>query len=296
MNETPCYKQEIPLYDQNFAPVNFMEDKITDIPKVELSLFSVIRNCGKRVREWLAFHKAVGIERFIIVLHDCLDNTEDEIKRLPFGKDIVLHHMDVNQKLPQLGAYQRLLDDYKDTTKWITFLDDDEFLYSPIEDDIKKIVRLFKAYGGVVVNWQWFGSNNHVLSPTGLVIESYTKKATTNYIFHRGCKSIVQSKAVHGIISPHIFITNPVCVNEEYEPLVQSAYWKNGPPPAINLLRVNHYKVKSMEDWVMRVQRGDCTLKNPAPVDVERFKAEDRNDVEDTDILRFVEQVKSLMG
>jgi hypothetical protein len=293
MREYPAIKLQAPVWKMNFDPVMFMEPIRTDLQPVELSLFAITRDSGYRIQEFIAFHKVVGVERFIICLHDCVDDTEEQIKALPFyDPDTIVIHK-TNATLPQMGTYNNMFHNYGYSTKWAMVIDDDEFFFSLDHDDLKVALKPYEAYGGVTANWQWFGSNNHVLRPDGLIIENYTKRASDEYVMHKGCKSIIQIKRWISSLSPHRFETDPDCVNEYYHPA--TGHWDNGVPCSVEHLRVNHYKVRSIEDWVQRQKRGDCVIIQPAPYDVQRFKNEDRNDVEDTTIWRFLPKVKEVL-
>lgn len=284
-----------PRFYENRNRFVFCEDKICGLAPVTLSLCAIVRNCESRVAEWLAFHRLMGVERFFIALHACEDQTEERIRALPFAHDIILEHVPLDASLPQMGAYEEMFARYKDTTRWMIVIDDDEFLFSDLRRDLKEILSRYEAYGGVCVHWRWFGSNNHVLRPDGLTIANYTKRAKDEYVMHRGVKSIIQTAAYCGVASPHLFWTEPVCCTTKYLPVTPVHHWQSGYHPQWFALRIHHYKVKSMEDWVLRARRGDCTLINPKPVNVTQYFLEDKNDVVDTGLLPYVHDVEILM-
>lgn len=289
-------KIHTPRFIENQTPIVFQEPQYNPTKPADIALFAILKDCAPRVREWLAFHYVQGVRFFALVLHGDSDGTEREIDRLPFRDLIVIHHLDPDTVKPQIGSYRKLFEYYRDCARWVAVLDDDEFLY-PVEKDksLLDVLERYAAYGGVTVNWEWFGSNNNVVRPDGLVIEAYTKKAGKDFPLIRGCKSIIRSRAYHNVKSPHLCWTDPVCCDTKYRPINPEYHWETGYMPTNNVLRINHYKVKSMEDWCVRVRRGDCTIVNPKPVNVDRFKTEDRNDIEDLEILRYVQQVKALL-
>ena len=55
-------------------------------------------------------------------------------------------------------------------------IDLDEFLYSPQEVDVRKILQQHEALALVGLNWVWFGSNGYEKQPTS-VINSFTRRA-----------------------------------------------------------------------------------------------------------------------
>ena len=58
---------------------------------------------------------------------------------------------------------------------------------------------------------------------------------------------------------------------------------------------MNHYKVKSREDWTVRVNRG-AVAGNRNRDKVTDFESYDYNEVEETEILRFLPALKRNMG
>lgn len=66
-------------------------------------------------------------------------------------------------------------------SKWVGFIDVDEFLFirkvpgQPVPS-LTKFLANFSDVGGVMVDRLNFGPNGHKLRPSGLVIESYTKR------------------------------------------------------------------------------------------------------------------------
>ena len=58
----------------------------------------------------------------------------------------------------------------------VAMIDLDEFLYSPIEVDVRKILKQHEPLALVGLNWVWFGSNGYEKQPAS-VISSFTRRA-----------------------------------------------------------------------------------------------------------------------
>ena len=292
---TEMQKTLIPGCHCGLFPAEFTEEYREDLKPVTLTLGAILKDCGPRVREWLAFHYLVGFERFILALDNCSDDTEKQIRSLPFADDIIIHHIAPGAKLPQMGAYQNIIDHYGKTTKWLSFLDDDEFMFGTAEDDVKAILERYEPYGGLMAHWLWFGSNGHATQPPGLVIENYTRRAANDYIFSRGYKTVFRPSCFKEMVSSHRFYTSPECVFEDETTNPPEEYWKSVRPPVHDVIRVNHYKTRSMFDWVQRTRRGNCNEQDAPDYDAFRFRSEDRNEIEDLEILRFAQRVRDIL-
>ena len=62
-------------------------------------------------------------------------------------------------------------------SKWIAQIDVDEFLYSPKEMDLKKVLQKYENYGRVITNWVWFNSSDFIKHPKGGIVNNFTSRA-----------------------------------------------------------------------------------------------------------------------
>jgi hypothetical protein len=174
---------------------------------VYLTLGAVIRNQEHYVKEWLAFHHLVGVERFVVVLHKCTDKTEERIRELPFQDKIHVHYIINDEQFVQLGTYLWILEHYGSFTKWLMFIDSDEFFFGTREDDLRTILTDYERHGGLAANWLEFGSNGNVMKPESLSIEAFTKRAPDLHGAHYSFKSIIQPQCFQKFLSPHLAVT-----------------------------------------------------------------------------------------
>ena len=86
-------------------------------------------------------------------------------------------------------------------SRWITFLDLDEFLFSPQQRDIHPILEAHGHLASLQVRRATFGSSGHRTKPPGGVLESYTRRAAEL----RGPKSIANPRLIRAIHNPHQF-------------------------------------------------------------------------------------------
>ena len=265
-----------------------------------LTLGAVIRNQEHYVKEWLAFHHLVGVERFVIVLHKCVDRTEERIRELPFQDQIHIHRIVNDEQFVQLGTYQWIIRNYGHFTKWLMFIDSDEFFFGTREDDLRVILTDYEQHGGLIAYWHEFGSNGHVVKPNGLSIEAFTKRAPDRHSPHYSFKSVIQARCYQKLLSPHLAATNPLTVTEDHREVHPLWIWIGDRKPTHEIVRVNHYHVRSMEDWIERYHRGQCNdpARNHETTPIyssDVFKHRDHDEVHDTCILRFAERLKAIL-
>ena len=267
--------------------------------KVYLTLIAIVRDQEHYIKEWLAFHRIIGVERFVIMLHRCADRTEERINELNFRDDIFIHHVTERQTdSVQMGAYHWAVRRYGHDSRWLLFIDSDEFFFGTHEDHLPTILSRYENHGGLAAHWLNFGHNNQVLRPpTGqLSIEAFTRRMGGNRGINCVVKCAVQTRQLASLMSPHRPLTFLPIVREYGDPL-EADHYKTEKTASWDIIRCHHYHTRSMEDWVERCKRGSCNTVyvNREIYDVRRF-TERSGEEKDTTILRFADRIRRMIG
>eukprot|EP00116_Pleurobrachia_bachei_P003529 sb/3463791/ len=182
----------------------------------------------------------------------------------------------------RLNAIVHSLAKYGCQSQWTALIDDDEFILPKNGKTVLEILDSYKSYGGITMGWAWFGSNGHIEKPETLVIESYTKRQAK---LDRLYKTIIQPKYFSWLKTIHypMFPSSHPLVTEKFERV--STNWKRNHPTS-DVIQLNHYKVKSMAEWIERVRVRGAVAGPHWRDTLGDFKTWDVNEVEDTDILR----------
>ncbi|MCL2932551.1 MAG: glycosyltransferase family 92 protein [Trichodesmium sp. MAG_R03] len=246
-----------------------------------------MKNEGPYLREWLEFHKIVGVERFYLYNNNSTDNTKDIVRPYVDTGEVILKYWPekVGQ---QKKAYTDFLENNKNESEWVAFIDLDEFLFPTVDHDLKKVLKEFVDYPAVGINWLIFGSSGHETKPEGLQIENYTYRAENEFGANLNFKSIVRSNQTISCIGPHHFTyaNNGVAVTEKLEPLRGKTTEKH----SVTKLRINHYFTRSKEETKNKIKRGRATVKSKRKLSF--VLLHDRNDVQDLTIQRFLPNLK----
>ena len=252
------------------------------------------------LHEWIAYQFAIGVEH--VHLFDNESVTPVAKRFRAWINDGKVSVESIRGRKVQSRAYQRYVE--ARFSKWVAFVDADEFILPYDTDDVKEILCEFEDYGGLVVSWQVFGSNGYIARPGGLVIESYTKTGTNDFdlvnhlsdrrpVCHQ-YKTIAQPEFIKRVVTPHYFTYRSG----------RSAVKTNGAlvsptmltVPCVERIAINHYMNKSAEDFRLKQERRGGESGKPrteaAWLDIENGS----NQIEDTRILRFVPEVKKWLG
>lgn len=265
--------------------------------RYNLSVCSMFKNEAQYLKEWIEFHKLVGVEHFYLYNNCSNDNYLTVLKPYIMSQEVTLIEWDYSA---QSGSWLFIqIDCYSDAakkavgeTKWLAFLDLDEFLMPVSHNDIRLLLKKYEAYGGICVNWQLYGTSFVEQVPDNkLQIEALLLKSDTNYKLNGRYKSIVRPERVQRCKSPHYFIYHePYFHVSTTKERVRSLFIG----PYTDVLRINHYwcrdeqyfreyKIAKRREW------GDEN-----ELLMERYHA--LNQIKDDCMLRFVPLLRKAIG
>lgn len=267
--------------------------------KYELSIGAIFKNDAPYLKEWIEFHRLVGVEHFWLynnlsddnymqVLQPYIKKGIVELINWPRHSSNVVEWNDI-----QCGAYKDAAYRSQERTKWIAFLDTDEYLFSPVSDSVPEILKIFKNKGGVGVNWVGFGTSHiEKLDPAIPMIEQLVLRAELDHPWHLHVKSIVKPSKVASIASPHYCeLFRPyVNVNTQKKPF----YGPYSTTIDHSLLRINHYWTRD-ESFFRERKMPQGKIWNRSKHHVITL-SEALNQVYDGDIHRFLPQLKERLN
>jgi glycosyltransferase involved in cell wall biosynthesis len=268
--------------------------------KNSTTLCAIAKDERPYIVEWLAYHQVIGFDHFMIYSNDCSDGTDALLDRLA-AAGIVEHTKwpSVARASPQRSAYNDAVRRCK--SEWIAFLDLDEFLNLKSDDSLSGFLARFpEDVSAIALNWRVFGSGGEVSRREAPVLERFIHASLEGRGVNRHCKTIAR---VRDIEEMHIhscdlkrgrYVDSTGAVIE---------IERQGFTPTINLqiAQVNHYVVKSLEEFEEKKRRGNA---NRAPGSVDKFtgregeyfQKHDLNDEEESSILQFMAAVRERMA
>src|SRR5262249_51491176 len=154
----------------------------------------------------------------------------------------------------QRAAYGHALSSFGSESRWMVFIDADEFVFPTRYDTLPEALSDYEDLPGLVIPWRMFGNSGHLTRPAGLVTENYTKTLQLpnphvghrDYVSLRKVKSIVDPTRVKGV-SPHRFLTDDGVFRTPNRKL-----WSRGhacPPAEDDHILLNHYFSKSEQEF-----------------------------------------------
>jgi hypothetical protein len=265
-----------------------------EMVKPYLSIGAIYRNEAPYLKEWIEFHRLVGVERFFLYNNHSTDDHMDVLR--PYIEAGMVVWEDFPGFPPQLACYQHCVETHRDDARWLAFIDIDEFLFSPGGQPLPEVLRDYEEHPAVSVNCVVFGTSGHQTPPPGLVIENYTRRLGLDRPRTRTVKVIVDPRrAVKIGNSAHYFTyqDKAKAVNE----LGERVRGETADSVSIQRLRINHYFTRSQEErerklFSPRVDNGK--VKNAEGVEERDRRLNEEED--DGSILAYAPALREALG
>jgi hypothetical protein len=226
--------------------------------RYELSVAAIAKSEGPYIREWIEYHIIVGVEHFYIYDNESSDNLKVVLQ--PFVDKGIVTYTFFPGKLKQQLAYNDAIKRFRNKSKWIAFIDIDEFIVplkrDKIVDVINDISSTFKKklFVCLKIHWVMYGYSGHKTMPRGGggVLGNYTR--------HNGAdkqiKSIVNPRTVvkyHIHHGDHLFCLKGI---NEKGVEIEGYFIDDAKRSSVERIRINHYFTKSYEEFIRKIERG----------------------------------------
>ncbi len=255
--------------------------------KYYLSVAAIARNEGRYFKEWIDYHRMVGVEKFFIYDNQSTDNTYDILK--PYIDAGIVEYNYVEGEGVQDAVNYYAVRHAAPLTRWLAVIDLDEFIMPVADKSIPDFLRgVSPRVAQIFIRWCLYGSSGHVTRPDGLVIENYKYRQRDNSA--EANKMIVNPRMVVGTPSVHAFDVIGRSTDEAGRTVAPSPVIPN---LTQDIIRINHYRCKSWQDSQEKHTKGDASFGRDyvryTRADFERF---DKNEVYDDAMDKYVGPLK----
>lgn len=203
--------------------------------------------------EWLAWHAGIGMEHFYIYDNGSETPVSESVPEEYRGLVTVVDFPPPRRNT-QIEAYQDCLSKFGNETRWMAFLDTDEFLRVVDGRSIQEFLLDYPEADAVLARWVVYNANGLLEDDGRPVRERFTQACQFPKDMPQ-CKSIVRSKkvSVMGAHGPIATERSLWVVNENHERVRRGG----GELPGEKLV-VDHYFTRSYAEWQEKMARGSC--------------------------------------
>lgn len=268
------------------------KDNNTDFD-IYIAVVAIAKNEGKYIKEWLTYHKLIGVQKVLLYDNESTDNLEDIVK--PYVDIGFVEYIKYPGIGMQMSAYNDAITRYKNSIKYMAIIDCDEFLVPVGENEellpiLEKLFKTYSAAGGIGISWCVYGSSGKEKKEEGLVTERFTHRGRQGEFPSVMYKTIINPRLVKEYVSPHF----PVYKRGAYAvaPDGRRLYGMYNYDVCFDEIVCNHYFCKSKEEFIEKISRG-LADKPGVFRDMSEFELYDKNDIEDKRILKYTDAIKN---
>ncbi|WP_339112385.1 glycosyltransferase family 2 protein [Thioclava sp. GXIMD2076] len=261
-------------------PVRPPVSKVKAVPKPAIkagstAIVTTMKNEGPFIMEWLAYHRAIGVDQFLIYTNDCTDGTDTMLDML-MAKGLVQHRENPwrpgGELKPQHAALQAAeAEPVIEEAGWAICMDVDEFINIKIGDGT--LTDLYKAMGEanmISLTWRLFGNADvHEYEDRFLLDQFTTCAPEVVRKPHQawGFKTLFRNMDIYkkmGVHRPKGLVPDlwdqVKWLNGSGQPMPREMF-RNGWRSTLETygydwVQLNHYAVRSAESFLVKRDRG----------------------------------------
>jgi Glycosyltransferase family 92 len=207
-----------------------------------IAISCVFQNEACWLKEWIEFHRLVGVEHFYLYNNLSQDGYLSVLQ--PYISKGIVELFEYPQEAfarkHQIFVYNHAIKlANEDQVKWLALIDADEFLNPIINNDLPSILKDFESYPGIEIQWLMYGTSKvDRLKHEELMIEKLVYRAPEKHRANKFVKHIVQPPLTSRSRSPH---------HCEY------LYGELPYQMPLDILRINHYYFRT-EDFLHEIK------------------------------------------
>ncbi|MCA0044523.1 glycosyltransferase family 2 protein [Celeribacter litoreus] len=259
-----------------YDPIHMPTETVAKAPRGDnsVAIVTCMKNEGPFILEWLAYHRAIGIEGFLVYTNDCTDGTDTFLELLQ-AKGYVQHRdnkfHDTGLKPQHHALKQAEKEPVITESDWAISMDVDEFINIKVGDGTMR--ALFEAVPDanlISCTWRLFGNNDVHDYQDRLLIEQFDRcapefanKPHQAWGFKTLFKNVGLFKklGVHRPkgLKPQIW-DKIRWYNGSAKPMPETEFrnaWRsNSSTYGYDVVQLNHYAVRSSESFLVKRDRG----------------------------------------
>lgn len=140
--------------------------------KHRISLCLIFKNEAPFLKEWIDYHRTIGVDHFYLYNNESNDNYSEVLKKYIDEKIVTLINYPGSQV--QMEVYKHCFETFKDETNWIGFFDADEFICPKEKTDLNDWISNYSKFNSVLIYFLVFGTG-------GRLEHDYSKNVIEQY-------------------------------------------------------------------------------------------------------------------
>ena len=262
------------------------------------SICAIFKNEGKYLKEWIEYNLLIGIEHFYMYNNNSSDNYLEVLN--PYIDSGVVDLIQWPKNQAQMEAYYDCIQNRKEESNWIGFVDIDEFIVPIKQNSINLFLKKFeKNCGSVMIYWKLFGSSGLVKRDEEELVTSdfsvcWPKLSNIGKCFYNTSYNFEfnnKNKLLHHCLWTKYLIFSFPPVNSNGKIVYKDIHKLSN-----NSIQINHYFTKSYDEYREKKAKGDVYFKIN-PHDEEYFYEHEMKCTSfDYSIFKYIVKLKKRIG
>lgn len=259
----------------NAIKLRYRMKKDSTRPHYYLAVCAIAKNEGPYFKEWIEWHRKQGVEKFYIYDNESADCTKEVLT--PYIESGLVEYNYWPGQKQQLATYDDCFERHRLDTRWLAVIDLDEYIVPMKDESIPAFLRRMEKFSVVEINWLCYGSGGAKTREPGNIMDRFRKHSHPEHKLNTHVKSIVDPRRVCTMTGCHEAArVSGKAVDSHGVPLTKGFRDR---VPQQDVIRINHYAVKSYEEFLAKRARGRARVTTQR--DMSYFEAYDLNDIEE---------------
>lgn len=171
------------------------------LPAYQLSIATIFQNEAPYLKEWIEYHRMVGVQHFWLYNDASTDNWAEVLA--PYIEQGIVEVTDwASPTTAAFISYQCManidaIKKARGVSKWLALIDTDEFLLPAQERTVTECLnKHFANAAGVYINWHHFGTGGVRLKPGQSMLFTLTACSDQYHPSNKTGKSIVRPECI----------------------------------------------------------------------------------------------------
>lgn len=231
--------------------------------KYYLSICVMFKDEAEYLGEWIDFNKACGVDHIYMYDNNSTDDYFPIVKKYIDDGYVELIKWPENHS--QMKAYKDCFESRRNETRWMGFIDVDEFICPIVDYSVKDWLKSREKYPNVGIYWKQFGSSGNLFHDKNrYVVEQYTqcwsKLSTFTKVFVNTNYDISKFDNPHEVKNKIYKFDFPMI--NQYSKLVIMGIHRKG-LFSKHIIQLNHYWGQALDKFIERkVNKTDVYHKN----------------------------------
>ena len=266
----------------------------------ELGIVTMFQNEANYLKEWVEYHHMLGVDHFLLYNDRSTDHWQEVLEPYIQAKlvEVIDHHaLPETALFPgwQTAAYKDGLRRSQGNTKWLAFIDVDEFILPKKNSTIPKCLNEFySSASAVFICWRNFGTGGLYLERGEPILRHLTTTSDPLHPRNSSGKSIVRVDEVdiEEVWSPHQLVLKEGA--QYYNGSGIPLYFK-GSDLQVDLqhtsefIQINHYAMRD-ENFYQQSRLPKAQAKEYAELALLQEHYQSFNQMQDLQMVEFLKQ------